>query len=100
MIGVQSLISSCMSAASCCSDELADSTPSVSNFCLIAGSASLFDTFAQAYRSYYLTENPKGYIDARLDDQAARRAKGRYLSCCCDDTVPLPGWFDAAREFA
>ena len=41
----------------------------------IAGSARLFDTFAQAYRSYYLTEDPKGYIAARLDDQANRRAK-------------------------
>lgn len=25
------------------------------------------------------------------------RASGRYLSCCCDDTVPLPGWFEAGR---
>ena len=24
-------------------------------------------------------------------------AKGRYLSCCCDDTVPQQGWFDAGR---
>lgn len=24
-------------------------------------------------------------------------AKGTYLSCCCDDTVPVAGWFDAAR---
>ncbi len=42
---------------------------------LLAGSASLFDTFGQAYRSYYTTEDPKGYISARLDDQANRRAK-------------------------
>jgi [protein-PII] uridylyltransferase len=42
---------------------------------LIAGSSSLFDTFAQAYRSYYLTEDPRGYIASRLADQAARRAK-------------------------
>lgn len=27
----------------------------------------------------------------------AMTAKGEYLSCCCDDTVPLPGWFDAGR---
>jgi [protein-PII] uridylyltransferase len=42
---------------------------------LIAGSSSLFETFAQAYRSYYLTEDPRGYIASRLADQAARRAK-------------------------
>ncbi len=42
---------------------------------LIAGSEKLYETFAQAYRSYYTTEDPKGYIGARLDDQASRRAK-------------------------
>lgn len=41
----------------------------------IAGSEKLFDTFSQAYRSYYATEAPKDYIAARLDDQASRRAK-------------------------
>lgn len=30
-------------------------------------------------------------------NQLARRAEGDYWSCCCDDTVPVPGWFDAAR---
>jgi [protein-PII] uridylyltransferase len=42
---------------------------------LIAGSAKLYETFAQAYRSYYTTEDPKSYISARLDDQANRRGK-------------------------
>jgi [protein-PII] uridylyltransferase len=42
---------------------------------LIAGSSKLAETFAQAYRSYYTSEDPKGYIAARLDDQAQRRAK-------------------------
>jgi [protein-PII] uridylyltransferase len=42
---------------------------------LVAGSSQLFATFAQAYSSFYLKENPKGYISARLEDQAARRAK-------------------------
>lgn len=42
---------------------------------LIAGSEKLYDTFSQAYRSYYASENPKDYIAARLDDQANRRAK-------------------------
>ena len=42
---------------------------------LIAGSPGLYDTFAQAYRSFYLAEDPKGYIAARLADQGARRAK-------------------------
>jgi [protein-PII] uridylyltransferase len=41
----------------------------------IAGSEKLYDTFSQAYRSYYASENPKDYIAARLDDQASRRAK-------------------------
>lgn len=41
----------------------------------ITGSEKLHDTFAQAYRSYYATENPRQYIEARLDDQASRRAK-------------------------
>jgi [protein-PII] uridylyltransferase len=42
---------------------------------LIAGSATLFDGFAQAYRNFVTTENPKAYIVARLEDQASRRAK-------------------------
>jgi [protein-PII] uridylyltransferase len=41
----------------------------------VAGSEQLYDTFTQAYRSYYASENPKDYISARLDDQANRRAK-------------------------
>lgn len=42
---------------------------------LVAGSASLYETFEQAYRAFSTTEDPKGYIAARLDDQAQRRAK-------------------------
>lgn len=42
---------------------------------LIAGSQNLYETFAQAYRTFYTTENPRGYIAARLDDQNERRAK-------------------------
>jgi [protein-PII] uridylyltransferase len=42
---------------------------------LIAGSQGLYDTFTQAYRSFYVGEDPKGYIAARLADQAARRTK-------------------------
>ena len=41
----------------------------------VCGSEKLYDTFSQAYRSYYISENPKDYIAARLDDQANRRAK-------------------------
>lgn len=41
----------------------------------VAGSEKLYDTFSQAYRSYYASENPKDYIAARLDDQANRRSK-------------------------
>ncbi len=42
---------------------------------LIAGSTSLYESFAQAYLTFSTTEDPKGYIAARLDDQAQRRAK-------------------------
>lgn len=42
---------------------------------LIAGSASLYENFASAYRSYFTSENPKGYIASRLEDQNQRRIK-------------------------
>jgi [protein-PII] uridylyltransferase len=41
----------------------------------VAGSAALCDSFLLAYRNYYTTDDPKGYILARLEDQSARRAK-------------------------
>jgi [protein-PII] uridylyltransferase len=41
----------------------------------LAGSAALCDSFLQAYRTFYTTDDPKGYIVARLEDQAQRRAK-------------------------
>jgi [protein-PII] uridylyltransferase len=41
----------------------------------VAGSAALCDSFLQAYRNYYTTDDPKGYILSRLEDQSARRAK-------------------------
>ncbi len=42
---------------------------------LIAGSATLYEGFAQAFRQFYTTEKPLAYIAIRLEDQAARRAK-------------------------
>ena len=39
----------------------------------LAGAEPLFANFAEAYRKHYLTDNPKGYIAARLADQASRR---------------------------
>ena len=39
----------------------------------LAGSEALYGNFAEAYRKHYLTDNPKGYIAARLGDQASRR---------------------------
>lgn len=42
---------------------------------LVAGSAALAETFAQTYRNFYTSEDPKAYIAARLDDQNSRRAK-------------------------
>ena len=41
----------------------------------VAGSTALYDTFSQAYRAFYWSDDPKGYIAARLADQAHRRAK-------------------------
>lgn len=38
-----------------------------------------------------------GYSWGEGLNQLMRVAKGNYISCCCDDTVPLPGWFDAGR---
>ncbi|HEY5078620.1 MAG TPA: [protein-PII] uridylyltransferase, partial [Opitutaceae bacterium] len=35
----------------------------------------LCDSFLLAYRNFYTTDDPKGYILARLEDQAQRRAK-------------------------
>jgi len=42
---------------------------------LIAGSATLFEGFAQTYKAYYTVEDPKAYIAARLEDQRTRRTK-------------------------
>ncbi len=42
---------------------------------LIAGTESLYETFAETYRKHYLSDDPKAYIVARLADQAARRAQ-------------------------
>ncbi len=41
----------------------------------LAGTTSLFENFAQAYRKHYLQNDPKAYIVARLADQASRRAQ-------------------------
>ncbi len=41
----------------------------------IAGSAALCESFLLAYRNFYTTDDPKGYILTRLEDQAQRRAK-------------------------
>ena len=41
----------------------------------VAGSAALCDSFLLAYRNFYTTDDPKGYILARLEDQSMRRAK-------------------------
>lgn len=42
---------------------------------LICGSNKLYDIFHQAYHSFYLTDNPRGYILERLEDQKTRRTK-------------------------
>ncbi len=42
---------------------------------LVAGTASLFEGFATAFRTFYTTDKPLEYIAARLADQADRRMK-------------------------
>ncbi len=42
---------------------------------LIAGSETLYENFADAYRKHYLQNDPKAYIAARLQDQGSRRAQ-------------------------
>lgn len=42
---------------------------------LIAGSPGLYEAFSQAYQNFSTGEAPKAYIEARLEDQAHRRAK-------------------------
>lgn len=41
----------------------------------IAGTEATFRSFETAYRTFYRKENPKAYIEARLADQAQRRAQ-------------------------
>ena len=42
---------------------------------LLAGSPQVFENFQAAYRAYYLKEDPRGYLAARLKDQEDRRSK-------------------------
>lgn len=42
---------------------------------LVAGTTSLYEAFAAAYRAFYREDDPRGYLAARLADQASRRAK-------------------------
>jgi [protein-PII] uridylyltransferase len=42
---------------------------------LIAGTETLYENFADAYRKHYLQTDPKAYIAARLADQGSRRAQ-------------------------
>ena len=37
---------------------------------LLAGSPQVFENFQAAYRAYYLKDDPRGYLAARLKDQA------------------------------
>jgi [protein-PII] uridylyltransferase len=39
----------------------------------LAGTETLYENFSSTYQKHYLTDNPKGYIAARLGDQASRR---------------------------
>ncbi len=63
----------------------------------IAGSEKLFDTFSQAYRSYYATEAPKDYIAARLDDQASRR--GKYANTVFNQEPDIKNGVGGLRDY-
>lgn len=41
----------------------------------LAGSSTLYENFADAYRKHYLQNDPKAYIVARLADQTSRRSQ-------------------------
>lgn len=64
---------------------------------LVAGSQRLYDTFSQAYRSYYTSEDPKGYLAARLDDQASRRAK--YADTVFNQEPDIKNGVGGLRDF-
>ncbi|HUR59162.1 MAG TPA: [protein-PII] uridylyltransferase, partial [Opitutaceae bacterium] len=64
---------------------------------LIAGSQRLYDTFSQAYRSYYTSEDPKGYIAARLDDQANRR--GKYANTVFNQEPDIKNGVGGLRDY-
>ena len=42
---------------------------------LLAGSPQVYENFRTAYRAYYQKEDPRGYIEVRLQDQKERREK-------------------------
>ena len=42
---------------------------------LVAGTETLYENFADAYRKHYLQTDPKAYIAARLVDQGSRRSQ-------------------------
>ncbi len=64
---------------------------------LIAGSQSLYDTFHQAYVSFYTAEDPKGYISARLDDQANRR--GKYSNTVFNQEPDIKNGVGGLRDY-
>lgn len=64
---------------------------------LVAGSSTVYETFALAYRSYYTSEDPKGYIAARLDDQAQRRAK--YANTVFNQEPDLKNGVGGLRDY-
>jgi [protein-PII] uridylyltransferase len=64
---------------------------------LIAGSNKLYDTFAQAYRSYYISEEPKAYIAARLEDQTNRR--GKYANTVFNQEPDIKNGVGGLRDY-
>jgi [protein-PII] uridylyltransferase len=63
----------------------------------IAGSERLYDTFSQAYRSYYISEDPKGYIAARLEDQTNRR--GKYANTVFNQEPDIKNGVGGLRDY-
>jgi GT2 family glycosyltransferase len=45
-----------------------------------------------------LIQNPVNLNFARANNQGALQAKGEFLICLNNDTIPLPGWFEALLQ--
>jgi GT2 family glycosyltransferase len=63
------------------------------------GSASAIKSWSVANSVHVkLIQNPMNLNFARANNQGALEAKGEFLICLNNDTIPLPGWFEALLQ--